>query len=1149
MDAIKLDTIANIIQNVNIEPSVLFLTSEPTSGIAIKFCKLPWSCIYTTLKSKKAATPFETSTRRVVSVVSEGDSGTIRLNQREVSFVQLLGYEDDQIDPIEQLMTTQVLLESIPQILTTYGKLIIDCSALPDELKSPLLLQLSKLTRKNSVCFFGAASLKYDLYAQHLIKKGIAISFDENLWGILNALSDSEYGEEFDESIESSANEQSNFTFFVRKKQLSFTSPLEQELLLNVSRFATLLSYEEVELSDKFSDAETIQRFQLFLQSSSSGKPQWYGYRAEHTFHLQRYFEEELYQKTIEHLENAASRDRTKKPIVLRGQACSGKTNALSALAYRIFHERNYPVVYIHDPDVDLSVRDGEKYINSFTERTKSDSYVALENLLRQVEAKTGNPIPTLILWDTSCRLQSKIRAGFDLVKNLRSDGRLVQLICTSHEIIWNPPKNAKNSSQSSNYNPFSYYDVIDVKGKLMGAKKSQDEGDGYNEKEKVQQMLVQFGGFRSSDAERMMKYYGSSETFIASLYLFRELHRDLKVRLRRENEGRIDDIVEGIKEISKEELERKSKERLNTVIAQKLKKEMDRVGWKLSLPANNDEEENLEADHHDTIKKLVCCIALCTIYKERLPMSMAVRLLGTIDSASSKIFGLVANNSLLRSDIASDDEPVVSLRSELEAKLLLEAYGISLEGRVDLICQLVAVASAQENSKDIQLIQNIIQIVGPNNRDTSVSLWKEDFEGFELLVSALRDFRKNNNSTSLLLQELTLNRELCNHPRYPYSDEEKIQQLRDVQELANRIILEHPNNLVMTSFLANLYVEWANTTLRLSLTDATISKTDIYKQIASKMERVIRQFPKNGFAYSAYLWAGVNYAKTLPETDEKLELLQNLCNIADTIQSESNDINSDTNVFAELDNLIDSISFTEERFEKSIENGKSYGLYFKIRSLIGSGEDQIVFTEALPDKASVNKRCRQIIRLGENPIYKAIMEKDAACMYALINIKWLMYTRLPIIPEAEDVCIKLSQAQWLDIRRDCQIYLDELCRFRSPKMVFLQALSSGHLSEYRSECEGLFEELRKGTNVEIRSHYILCDYDGVPLKFDGQLSGKYNTYIDRGYININASGLERSIYFRAERIGRKGDSIRERELFTNLSIAVGYRGFQVCKL
>lgn len=1130
-----IDTLINIIQQISVEPSVLLLSSEATTKSGQAFYRLPWSCVYTTQRSERIESAFIIPLRRVVGIISSNDSSVIRLNNREMPFVRLLGIEPEASDPIEQLITTQVFLETIPRLLQPYGRIVIDYDDAHPEVMQQLCIQLNKLSRKKTAYLFGIKDLIGNAFIQRLVEKGVAIVFEESLWDSLEILDSTEY--EWDESTSAESGSSEGPTIFVRKKSHKLGSPLDRELLLNIDSFASLLNYEDVEISGSFPVSETMQRFQTFLQSSTVGKPQWYGYRENSSFHLKRYFEEDLYQNTIKALESADSKERRRKPIMLRGQACCGKTNALCALAYRVFHDGIYPVIYIPDSDVDFS-NVYETNDDGIVEIKKHDAFLSLEALLRQIEGKSENPVPTLIVWDTSCRLHNEIKNGFDLLSNLRSAGRQVQIICTSHGII---------HSSNSNQNPYDYYDTIDIDPFLKGPRNQCcPEHPECNEVEQVQKMLIDFAGFQPEDASRMMRYYSASDTFIGSLYLFRELHRDLKKRLRGENEGRIKDIVEEIETLTREEAMARSRERVESVMAIKLRKEMARVGWQLTNDDSGESDVNVEEqyeNHCGKIENLVCCIAFCTIYKEKLSMAMAVRLLGTIDVASSKIFGLVMNNSLLRSEMSMDGEPVVSIRSELEAKLLLDEYGVS---RMEILNQLIAVMSSQEGSADVRLIQSLIQITGPNNVNSELSLWNANFDGFEKLICVLKQFREETNSDVLLLQELTLTRELCSHRQWPYDNDKKLALLRDAKTLAEAAI-DIVFVQTMTSFSANLFVEWANICLRVSQKDMSVSKTGLYRDISMKMELVIRRYPKNGYAYSAYLWAGIDWAKELADSDEKLMLIQRLCNIADTILDESSDTGLDTNAVGEIDNLMDNMSISEDRFKQSIREGKSYGLYFRIRKIIGSGDNRLDFTQPLGKEAASWEKCKRIAEIANDATYRSIIITDPACMYAVINVKWLLYSKQPIIPSQENVCIGMSQDNWTSIHADCKLYLDTLCRFRSPRIVYLQALSAAHITAYRSECKDLFDELWRGTNFEKRSLHVLCDEDGNPLLFDGQLSGKYNTYKNRGY--INATGFSNAIYFRAERVGRNGNSIRENERFHNLSIAVSYSGFQVCKL
>ena len=185
-------------------------------------------------------------------------------------------------------------------------------------------------------------------------------------------------------------------------------SELDKQLLLNVESFAQLLDYHTVEHSDLIPAELTSQYFQSFLQHSTIGMPKWYGYREQNGFHINRYFEDELYDHSIIALRSAGDKERREKPIMICGQACSGKTNALGALAYRIFHEKQYPVIYIADPDVQFT--EESENTGEGTVKKRSEYFKQLDELLKQIDAKSSNPNPTLIIWDTACRVRLQFK-------------------------------------------------------------------------------------------------------------------------------------------------------------------------------------------------------------------------------------------------------------------------------------------------------------------------------------------------------------------------------------------------------------------------------------------------------------------------------------------------------------------------------------------------------------------------------------------------------------------------------------------------------------------------------------------------------------------------------------------------------------------
>ena len=218
MDDAKLSRIADIVQNITIEPSVLLLTSIPPSDRAQAFCKMPWSCVYTTCKDDGFSAYFEATNRKIRGIVSDHDCNAISLNKLQLPLVYLLGNESDDVDPLDQEAITENLLETIPRLLTTFGKIFVDCTNLVD-IQDDLIKQLyRKLTKKECVVFLGAGAITDNPYIQRLIDRETAISFDETLWQILDILADSEYGYLLDDMVNGCDDECSGNTFYIRKK-------------------------------------------------------------------------------------------------------------------------------------------------------------------------------------------------------------------------------------------------------------------------------------------------------------------------------------------------------------------------------------------------------------------------------------------------------------------------------------------------------------------------------------------------------------------------------------------------------------------------------------------------------------------------------------------------------------------------------------------------------------------------------------------------------------------------------------------------------------------------------------------------------------------------------------------------------------------
>ncbi len=1106
----------DIITHINIESTILFLGSRsPINGMEKLFSQY-WSCIYTTNDNPELINFFQNNTkRRVADIVSTEDIKFIEYNSRELSIVRLFGLENEFKDGLEQEEILQAFLEKMPVLLKNYGRIIFDGldPEVDESVIQQIYRQLAKIKRKKFAFFFGVSDHPIEIkYLSTLAQKEAAIVFNKTMSNLIEGI---ENNENYSDILDVDDFKSNDSFFYSRGKRVHMDSELDKQLLLNVDSFAQLLDYNTLEHSNLFPAELTSQYFQSFLQYSTIGTPKWYGYREQNDFHIKRYFEEELHEQAIIALRSAGDKERREKPIMLCGQACSGKTNALGALAYRIFHEKQYPVIYIADSDVQFA--EESENTGEGTIKKRSEYFKHLDELLKQIDAKSSNPSPTLILWDTSCRVRSDLNKARDLLNILRSRGRRVQIICTAYQ-------RAKTDDERKQYN------YIDVEIALHE-----------KEEQLVKNLLVEKAGFRKKDADNMIQYYSSaSSNFLGSLYLFQDLHRNLRARLRRENDGHVEDMSEEYLKMSKEVAE----DAINTVMREKIHAIMGKLEKSLTRNIDKSDFEDLNEETQkidNTLKKLICCIAVCTIYKENMPLPLAMRFLGIYLLDTSKILKLILGNTLIQ-EIETVEGSMLVIRSQLEANLLLKEYEWDIFELIISMLHFVSSGSLREQ----RLIQGIIRIIGPNNKESSQSLWRQEssFPNFMMLVQQLQKYREQNDnqSSNLILTEIMLARELSKDQRWNLTDRERISFLLEIYEIAEREIKRCQGER-MNRFISNLYVEWANLSIRLYDFDSTLIKSELYRNVKKRMDIVIQSYPEDNYAYTAYLWAGLQYAESLDDDKEKLSLLESLDHYKELMTIEEN---RDENIFGRLDALVDDLYFNEDRFQKSIEEGDSYGIHFRARKLLGLGDRALRFNEALSDADDI-KKCKHIIDLMENRRHYPIVLKSASCLYILINAKWLLNNRTPVIPVDEETRTSMKDSEWETMYELCGRYL-ELSKVRSPRMVYLLALCCSQLEKRRGqECESLFDELRKGTSYEKRRLHILCDSEGNPLSFEGSIDGRYNRIQHRGYLNLRSAGFQEKIYFRAELIGRSEESLKEREKLMNLNIATSFSGLQAC--
>ena len=194
-------------------------------------------------------------------------------------------------------------------------------------------------------------------------------------------------------------------------------------------QIARLLTENEVTSYIPQGTEELSKKYYDYLTNTPTDRPQWYGYDTKVGYNITRQYEENLYTLVNNMLLMKLNKDGSHIAL-LSGPSGSSKSVALGALAYRIFLEKKFPVVYINRFDEDMVM---------FTE--KSSHIKMLDSFLNQIEDKLDPKGRILLIWDCSSYNTDELTMH-RVANRLLERGRRFVMVCSSHRI--NPQRKDK---------------------------------------------------------------------------------------------------------------------------------------------------------------------------------------------------------------------------------------------------------------------------------------------------------------------------------------------------------------------------------------------------------------------------------------------------------------------------------------------------------------------------------------------------------------------------------------------------------------------------------------------------------------------------------------------------------------------------------
>lgn len=501
---------------------------------------------------------------------------------------------------------------------------------------------------------------------------------------------------------------------------------IPQSDLLLLKNVGTLLTERTINKVHPLGRVMSRKWFSIFLESSASFGPQWYGYLPQSTFYVKRSYEDALVQLVRRQLEgrNIIGKPEENQLIVLAGAPGSSKSITLGALAYRIYNEKVNPVIFISK--------------DSFLSAKIGTGFDELDEAMQLLERKSPVDTRILVIWDSSA-----YRTGIDqaqsLINQLQNRGRRFVLVCSSYRIY--AQKNGENGS--------SYRLSRDAEGKFEtcdegSAQVLEQNGIYYvkairkiNEHEQVEfwKRVKEYSGINSTVISQFKKKISDEnrrEIFDYYYLLISVLRENLESSLKAE-QSKVSPYVEGElqKAIGDIYTKRAQAKELSPIYQAFLAAGFDPGNYMDGPGDAKLLDGDAEADEELTqkLEKFNLCVALFSRFKLSVSYSLAVALLVGEDYTDQYSEGGQELYKIVTTRIpwiyyGEDENGDFSFRfrNSLEADIFLRSHDLSGEQQVELLCAIIDIygrnyrRSRCKDSTFSDNLQALLRLMGPNS-------------------------------------------------------------------------------------------------------------------------------------------------------------------------------------------------------------------------------------------------------------------------------------------------------------------------------------------------------------------------------------------------------------------------------------------------
>ena len=1119
-------------------PVILYVGADCNIGNFPVLAGKPWSRIYTYRQDEGLPMQFHKDARQVRTVTSyeEIRRDPRALDKRNPMLIYLAGTkplpadcDPDAEDDFDR--NQEQLVQTIPAIMkNTFSTLLLVGYQADSEkdLSAKTLYSVLRNLGDRSVYFYGADERTLNnKYIKALIDREIAVAFTEDLGAELQAYAIEMDDHNFDEGANFAAFSPADqrYTFFANKR----VCQAEKSLFYNFGGIGTLLTVGTLSYPPISNNMMSLY-FYDFLKNSPSS-PQWYGYMSRNGFSIRRDFESKLMKVVEADLERRRDSDDT-KPIVLCGQTGSGKSIALANLAYQIFQQREYPVIYMTNPDLDFS--------------PSTEACNALCALLENLEEQGAERV--LVIWDCSVYNLHKRSSIQQLLLSCANRGRKVTVVASAME-----QTKAEELRKS--------YHLIDAPILLTS-----------NERKALKRLVIEKGKLHDVQVQKWMDSNQDDDNLLSLLYsLLYWIHTPLERGLRQEIRKGVDDINEEIGQIQLTDLPKRQLTAIEQAFAEK------------GIFSQRDEKrsEDLEAWREELQENLVFfwnCLAVSSQFKLHMPTTMAMRLLKASDRdyqrlCQEKIFNAPCLLHVEDNDEYNTGEFYVAFRTPAEARMFLNSSHIDEKAQGCIVARLIDMLGDETNpyfSNEISFLEQLIRLIGPNSDVSRVIDNSAAYrQGYPDIIKALQDLRIEE---PRIVEPILVNQELTYVREYYGSNKQlpevSIQRLepeitfaRELLEiLRNRKSAEITatpgliNSITVESIFCEEYLQKAYALISPEKAGPSTIICSFNEQFNSLLE-VINTEPRNSYAYTCLLRCfELCYQDGAVDNMTKLRYLSQILEIVEEVDASIPEVSCNSyyqsarQAFNKLFDQATGSHKVDEYFERLLELGSASGVHLRAHLMLNEAGIDL----SKPLAPAARAACCDILALLETPSYAGIISRSSACQYMRLRLKWLYYNQYPIFYEnREQQRTAMTREQWGQILNICCDFVENILQkntsriFYENTIYYLTALSYAQLEEYDQAISAFrsIEEANFNRKGRTWTWHILCDEHRQPKAvFSGVLHKQY--YDDKkksGKLYVDQ--INSLVYYRdLSVIGKAAPS----GTVTDLCVGTSYIGFSV---